>query len=107
MHDSRVSPPPLPPPSTPVGCDVRERLTRMELAVHGLDGTNGLRSQVRAHSERITALEAINTRQAAETAALRRWSKWGLVLLLFGFGIIAPRPITEHLIDMIKLIKPI
>lgn len=81
MHDSRVSPPPLPPPSTPVGCDVRERLTRMKLAVHGLDGTNGLRSQVRAHSERITALKAIN--------------------------IIAPRPITEHLIDIIKLITPI
>ena len=81
---------------------LRDRLTRLELMVTGLDGTNGLRSMAHDHAARIAALEL--WRREAATAVLwaRTLIRWGA---LAAVAIVATFGSDDAVLKFLRVIK--
>jgi hypothetical protein len=94
------------PPSPPnwQRSDLAYRVTRLEVVVLGVDGTNGIRGTQRLLDGRIKQLE--KSAEAASTQAdlAMKFLRWLGIVGIVLIGVFGPEPIVSKALNVLKLL---
>lgn len=101
-------PTPAPPLSPPPSRDYQppDRLTRIEMVLWGLDGTNGLRGQVKGHEADIEEIKAWRARVETVLRISSIATRWGGIAIIFAvatFGSDATVARVEWALKQLKM----